>query len=390
MPAAFNRLLRSAALLLIAAAPLSCGTQYEVFLVGNVYDGATGARLPSYEMTLEYRDQTSKAQVSADGRFLMKLPVFQDYTVTITAPGYRPFRSHNAGFNIPNPESSLASAQGNQTLYFDSYLFPTDLVTPALSLSVRKGSSTGELASGKVRIRPISLSSLADTSQELPSGVSGQLWLNDEDMQAKPISRSFQAAPIQVEAAELVYGVRYLINIYDVAGYQPLEANFTAGTDGSRTLTLAEETVDPLTVVGSSLANCRAPMTPSDTVSAQFYLEFNQDVELAPTTLPGGFAEQVDNAFFINSPDTDVDGMRNVLAPGASQTVQEHGTRIEPIVNKRLTFTWNPNVGLASKDPQDVISVTWNVSSVQVQPVGRAQPKSLGTLFAQSFNITCQ
>ena len=151
----------------------TCAPHHEVYLVGQVYDGATGARLTGYELSVTIRDQTIDAQVDESGRFFVHtLPVYQDYTVEIRAAGYRAFRSHNNGFNIPNAQADYAGDYSTtQNFYFDAYLFPTGLAAPAVTINVRKGSGP---ASGKIRIRPTSASSLADSPVEMPAGVGSQ------------------------------------------------------------------------------------------------------------------------------------------------------------------------------------------------------------------------
>src|SRR5262249_37804543 len=155
--------------------------------------------------------------------------------------------SHNPMFNIPNPNAQeRPSDSSTQTFYFDAYLFPAGLKAPAVQLSVHKDSAMGEPAAGKVRIRPTSESLLDDTSAETPAGVGNQLWENDEDLQAKSIDKDFTNGEINLAEGELVYGVHYLVSIYDVDGYQPFEGNITAGVDSSRTLVLTPTTSDPL------------------------------------------------------------------------------------------------------------------------------------------------
>src|SRR5262249_14424743 len=119
---------------------------------------------------------------------------------------------------------------------------PAGLKAPAVQLSVHKDSAMGELASGRVRIRPTSESLLADTRAEQPAGVGNQIWENDEDLQAKSIDKDFTNGEINLAEGELVYGVHYLVSIYDVDGYQPFEGNITAGVDSSRTLVLTPTT----------------------------------------------------------------------------------------------------------------------------------------------------
>ena len=41
-----------------------------------------------------------------------------------------------------------------------------------------------------------------------------------------------------IQAGELVYGVRYQVQIYDVAGFQPFESVITAGVDATKTFEL--------------------------------------------------------------------------------------------------------------------------------------------------------
>ena len=172
------RLLFAFLALVSIATAVACGSDDEgppplvqnVYLVGQVYDGAEGTRLTSYSITVKYRDVVLDGTIGADGRFLVpSLPVFQDYTVEIKAGGFRVFRSHNAGFNIPNPNNTTSPTQSStQTFYYDAYLFPTALTAPALSITVRKDTSMGEVASGKARLRPISASALSDTANETP------------------------------------------------------------------------------------------------------------------------------------------------------------------------------------------------------------------------------
>jgi hypothetical protein len=364
-----------------------------VSLDGQVYDGLTGARLTAYAISLDYAAEKKDGTVAGDtGKFLIAdLPVYQDYTITIIADGYRPFRSHNAMFNIPNPDNNESpSFSSRQTYYYDAYLFPVSIHAPAVSFTVRKATSAGELVgAGKARLRPTSASVVADTTAETPAGVGAQLWTNDEDLQAKPVSKDVVNGKIDIAENELVYGVRYLVNIFDVAGYQPFETTITAGTDSSKTLVLNEELTDPLTVVSQN-PTCVKPVTPNDTVASLFSLEFNQDVEFATTTLPGGFPELVDSQFSMTSTNTDVDANFNTLATNLSTSALERGTTTV-CQGKTLTVSWNPSVGLATKDVDDAITqVRWNLNGIQVQPVGKPSQKiSLTTLYPNASFITC-
>jgi hypothetical protein len=70
--------------------------------------------------------------------------------------------------------------------------------------------------------------------------------------------------------------------------------------------------------------------------------------------------------------------------------VQERGTTIT-VSGKTLTFAWDPNVGLATKDPLDTFStVRWNVANVQIQPVGKsAQKQFVSTFYPNASFINC-
>jgi hypothetical protein len=388
----------------LIAFPLSgCGSNndgaaaaatHDVFFDGYVYDGALGTRLQGYKLEIQYRDTVVSGTVAPDGRYLVgPIPVFQDYSVTVTADGYRSFRSHNAGYSIPGPDSleaALAGTSTAQTHFFDAYLFPSGLQSGDVNLGVRQLVTTGApVAEGKLRLRAVSQSLLADSAGDTPSGVPGQLWTNDEDLQSKPVTKDISGGQVTVAGAELVYGVSYLLTIYDVPGYQPFESTITAGRDGAKTFALAEETAEPLVLVSNNASSCHPPASPLETQSAVVTFEFNQDIELSACTLPGGNPELIDSGLSIVSPDTNNNLTRNTLKPNVSPAVQERGTSVTA-AGKTLTLAWNPSVGLLTSDPQDAITqVTYtNLTSLFVQPVGKPGAKvSIGSL--SSLQVTC-
>src|SRR4051812_26111670 len=64
--------------------------KHDVYFNGYVYDGADGSRLQGYTLEVQYRDAIMPGTVAPDGRYqLGPIPVFQDYTISITANGYR-------------------------------------------------------------------------------------------------------------------------------------------------------------------------------------------------------------------------------------------------------------------------------------------------------------
>jgi hypothetical protein len=388
----------------LIALPLSgCGSNHDgasnvathdVFFDGYIYDGALGTRLQGYTLEIQYRDTVVSGTVAPDGRYLVgPIPVFQDYSVTVTASGYRSFRSHNAGYSIPGPDSLEAALAGTstvQTHFFDAYLFPSALQSGDVNLGVRQLTTTGApVAAGKLRLRAVSESLLADSAEKTPSGVTGQLWTNDEDLQSQPVTKDILGGNVTVTGAELVYGVSYLLSIYDVPGYQPFESTITAGRDGTKTFALAEETAEPLVLVSSTVSSCHPPASPLETQSAVVTFEFNQDIELSACTLPGGNPEIIDSGLSIFSSNTDGDSTYNTLRTNASPAVQERGGSVTA-AGKTLTLAWNPSVGLLTNDPQDVITqVTYSgLTSLFVQPIGKPGAKvSIGAV--SSPQVTC-
>jgi hypothetical protein len=343
-------------------------------------------------MTVTYRDQTLPAEVAADGRFIVRrLPVFQDYTVEIKADGFRAFRSHNSGFNIPNPNNQASPPMSSsQTFYYDAYLFPTSLATEAIELTFRKGSTTGELATGKARIRPSTPPSLADDSTDTPVAVGRQLWTNDEDLQAKSLNKDVVDGKLDIAPGELVYGVTYVISVYEVAGYQPLDVTITAGVNGSQTYAMSDELTDPLTLTASNYATCRTASSPNDVSDSIVTFTFNTPIELSTSTYPGGAVELIDDGITITTNHIAADGGIDTLAADLSPTVQERGTSLS-VAGNTLTLSWNPSVGLAVKNIGDPItSVRYSISGLNIQPIGKpTQSKALSTYAGATTTIVC-
>src|ERR1051325_6170742 len=86
-----------------SAAPTTANN--DVFFVGYVYNGATGAGLAAADLTaisIKYRDTVITTKIADDGRFVSQqpLPTWQDYAVYIGAVGYRPLASRTAGIDL--------------------------------------------------------------------------------------------------------------------------------------------------------------------------------------------------------------------------------------------------------------------------------------------------
>jgi hypothetical protein len=234
----------------------------------------------------------------------------------------------------------------------------------------------------------VGASVLADDASETPAGVTGQVWENDEDLQGQTLTRDFSGGTFEVGAGELVYGVSYQVDIYDVQGYQPLEGGFTAGLESGKTFTLQEELQEPLLLLESSLADCTAPLTPTETKSAIVRMTFSRIVEIGESIYPGGVEEALDDGFYISSYDQDADFVENTLHPDGTTTSQMRGVSLT-VNGNEIELSWNPSVGLYEKDPNDPIDYVsyGGLSNVMVQPVGKpTQAISLSSLIGSSVS----
>lgn len=368
--------------------------QHTVSFVGNVYDGATGERLSEYTIEALVADVPTDGTVDEDGRYSVgPIGVWNDFTIVIVAGGYRDFLSHNAHVGLP-PElagsDDIADLSTHQTLHFDAYVFPADLQAPGVTFTIQTPVQD-ESPEGKIRLRPSSASVLADEGAETPVGVPGQLWGNDEDLQSDVVTDVFSGGTYDVPEGQLVYGVTYEVNIWDVAGYQPFQDSFQAGVEADKTFMLEEEVHEPIEVVSSTIDTCNVTGGTNGTAEAAVTILFNQPIEFAEPTYPEGNAEALDDNFSMTTTDCDADLVDNELATDASPNSQELGTSIT-INGSTLELSWDASAGLVSKDVQDVInSATYGgLSLVQIQRLdGPASATSLSAVLGQG-SITCQ
>src|SRR5262245_61560934 len=118
--------------------------QHEIWFSGYVFDGATGAHVTTYEVSLIYRTTTVKGTVEADGRYVMgPLPAWNDFAVVISAAGYRAFRSYNASIKPPTAANGMVqgdvyAANTTQSFQFDAYVFPEGLQTSQADINIVK------------------------------------------------------------------------------------------------------------------------------------------------------------------------------------------------------------------------------------------------------------
>ena len=116
--------------------------------MGSIYDGATGAVLVDYDISLVYGSTTVTGKVDrATGRYTLgPLPAWNDYGVVVSQGGYRAFTSYNAMIAPLTPppasqQSDVYTAHTTQTFDFDAYLFPDSLVSSALTVNITKAES---------------------------------------------------------------------------------------------------------------------------------------------------------------------------------------------------------------------------------------------------------
>jgi hypothetical protein len=383
-----------AALVLLTVGGLAAGCggeddkagNHQIWFMGSIYDGATGMVVTGYDISLVYGQTTIKGKVDANGRYTLgPLAAWNDYGVVISAGGYRAFTSYNAGIAPPTPPpasqaSDVYNASTTQTFDFDAYLFPDSVPSSPLTVNVLKADPAAAAAAGNIRLRPTTLSVIQDQA----SGVTGQVWANDQDILSNVYSAPFTDGSIMIDAAALVYGVSYQVTVYGVEGYQPGTATVRAGLQDNVIVNITT-TASPLLLISSTAAQCK-PFGTSTNVSttAQVTFTFNtSSVEDATTSLGKG-PEVLDNGLTISTQ------LGATLRASASTTIQERGTAFLLNANT-LTISWNPSAGIQTPISGDTINyvIYNNLASIMLQPTGHPElVKSLSTLTGTS-SIQC-
>ena len=348
---------------------LSTGTSE--YFSGRIYDGVSLSRLTSYTIRLEYFDRVIPGSVDANGRYFVgPLLANADYSVVVEAEGYRSFLSHNERIDASADDSLMS-------LYYDAFLYPEGVSTPAATCRVRVSDST-DLPSGFMRFAPRSSSSLLDEDEERPVGVTStdagrQLWENDEDLQQRSVVMEFQNGEVALASGQLVYGVEYDVTIYGVAGHESVVRSFTAGVDGDKTWTLNPLSDDPLAITSLSTDS----LTP--TANGQLEVRFNQPIALDPTVSAATIQRTLNDLFGITTLDDDGDTETNVLVNAADLTPPiapgYRGVSLS-INGDRLLLSWNRAIGLATTDVDDAITfVTYDgLASVMLYAAGDPTP----------------
>ncbi len=160
-----------------------------------------------------------------------------DFTISIDGIVYRPFDSHNAQLPLTAVDLSY---------YYDAYLFPTDVLSPAATITLASPDGAPP-AAGTITLRPTDSSSLYSSPASQPAGVADQVWTNDDDLQAGAVSQAFTSGTVTFAAGALVYGVTYAVTVFGADGLQPATATLVSGTDAALTIPLAAQTAGPAT-----------------------------------------------------------------------------------------------------------------------------------------------
>ncbi len=334
---------------LAAVATAGCDNTWTTF-TGRVYDGASGARLTDYKLFLEYAGRIRRASVDRNGRYRVgELAPNHDFTIAITAEGYRSFLSHNPALP-PNldchlPREGICPGEtDNASRYFDAYVFPSNLPSPEVTFDITLG-DTEALPSGVIRLQPTTRSTLYDEADEQVAGVGAQLWANDDDLQARAITRTFTDGAITFEQGELVYGVTYTVTVFGIEGYAPAEARYQSGIDGNTVITAFRVNNAPLALVFAS------PDLGLPVADGTIILAFNQPILFDVEDDADLYRQAVDDNFSIVSFDDDGDGNRNAL-PDRGDGSRTRGTDVA-ISGNQVILTWSGT--LETTDADDAI-----------------------------------
>jgi hypothetical protein len=347
-------------LALAALGASGCAEQY--FFTGFVYDGAVGGRLTNYTLELEYYDRVLKGSVNAEGRYNVgPLLPRVDYTIRISSGEHRSFLSHNAFVDVKS-----------YSQHWDGYLFPSNVVAPAVRFDIRSGATLDPI-SGTVRLIPTAPSVLYRSSNQRPAGIAGQVWDNDDDLQFRTVTKPFQGSIVEFAEGELVYGVSYRVDISGVPLHPFYSDAYTAGVEGDRAFVVPRTAPSELALAFTNVADGR-PVPNGEAVFV-----FNQPIELDPTASVRDMTKAVDDSLVISSPDRNNDGNRNALRP--VDPVQTRGTTIA-VEDNLLRIRWNPSTALETTDSGDPIqSVTYGaLDRVRVRPSRRGLQADVRTV----------
>lgn len=373
------------------------------YFTGVVYDGLTGKPVTDYTITLDQANLAEPAQgvVNAETGAYEIGPVKpgSDFVISINGgDAYRPF------FAAEPLENNLPNTDNEQTTqYFEAYLFPTELESPAVTLEMYGAYANTTRPSGQVRFAPtadeLTGSSALNLVNATQAAVGDQIWFNDADLKSPSVILPLTAGVVDVAAGALVYGVTYTATVYSVDGHAYQDFGFTAGLTGHQTILLQSLAADPLKLIGDSLDTGDWSQTGTVTFT------FNEPIEFSPTTPENVAAELIDDNITIDGADTAVDDdtIGNVLIGDGVPTEAtdspnklERGTSIV-IDGNTLTLSWPGYNKAASFEPDmfdldDLRSVTYDLAGISIRRVGATdgEKASLTSLVGDTVTVDLQ
>lgn len=385
------------------------------YFTGVVYNGETGAKLEEYTVTLTQAGEADLVAKADDNGAYMVGPLKpgSDFVVTIDAGDeYRPF------FDVQAMKNSLPNTSDDQqTQYYEAYVFPTGLESPAVTFEVFGIDNANARPNGKIRLAPagdgtsvLNLGGGTATLGAQAASVSGQYWNNDADRKAGVISDLELADGIvEVKKGALVYGVTYAATIYDVDGHAYKSFAFTAGLTGHQTVNLADLLIGTDTLELQSSSSDTGLASEDGTVS----FTFNYPIEFGAATPEDVAKEAIDDNIATQATDLDGDACNLINTLFATDPVtyadynednrndQERGTSIE-ISGNTLTLSWNGRndafetiTGAEECNTGDLTSVTYNllVAGVTIRPAGatsNANAVTLASLVGNTVTVQLQ
>lgn len=337
------------------------------YFTGTVYDGVTGEPVEAFKMTLSQASGTTTVDVKkgADGSFeIGPVKPGSDYVITIDAKNYRPF------FDAEAMKAALPNnTEKKTTQYFEAYLFPTDIDSPAVTFEIFGQDNAHARPSGTVRFAPVGEGTSAlNLGGSIAPAVSGQIWANDADRKAGTRFATLENGVVDVTAGLLVYGVAYQATVYAVDGHAYQSFNFTAGLTGHQTVTLRDLGTQDLEAMTTSLDDG----LPSSDGTVTF--TFNFPIEFAGATPESYSRELLDDNLDIDTVNANGNTTMNALTLDDEPDVQERRTEIS-IDGNTLTLKWPGHDDAACfetdmYDQEDLQAVIYDVRGIQIRRVG--------------------
>lgn len=365
---------QSAALALSIGLVTACGgTDHEVEFTGYVYDIRSGERLTgdAYSIALWVGADEKEASIQEDGRYVLPaISAFEDYSIVIEASGYRSFRSHNGREDLPASvleDGDYLRYNTDVVAHYDAYLVPADLRSGEVTFQMRLNDAPDERAiSGEIRLIPLGPSVLADEDSEQYPSVGGQVWTNDEDIQAAGrVLGRFSEGRFVIEEGTLLYGVQYKRDIFNVPGYQPYTDTFDLFSGGF-TVALSPAAAPDLELFDA------APLPNGLSNDGTLRIRLSEPVVWADS--PSGYEPSEYPAL--------IDERFDVIGGSFTDDSIKH-TSVK-ISGDTITFSWDLVQALAAAD--DEIVALWNVRHLAVAPAQRPRDaRLLWTILTEAF-----